>query len=283
MIASSATPPQAYRIQSVKALTKFANSNEASRLLQRLVCATQALLVRRKWSVQLLTEFLPKGAGLLGLNVNRGTKIMIRLREHNNNDTFLPWESLLGTLVHELVHIEISSHSFEFYSLVDKLCDEVQSDGLRLPSAAPSAAPFAWENGRRLGGKAAPTLSSARELSADAAIKRSRADGVGGQRLGGEVAEWKTLSKQQLMARAAERRLQDSVGCGETISLEEDEELGRNTHVVDLSEMEFCQPCVPVDLRAPRSSTPSPVVVVSLLEDASPPRKRSTTEVIDLT
>jgi hypothetical protein len=38
------------------------------------------LLQKRGWRVKLLCEFFPKNAGLLGMNVNRGSKILLRLR-----------------------------------------------------------------------------------------------------------------------------------------------------------------------------------------------------------
>jgi len=39
------------------------------------------------------------------VNINRGQKIQIRLRPQEDQNTFLPWESLLGTMLHELTHI----------------------------------------------------------------------------------------------------------------------------------------------------------------------------------
>ena len=39
--------------------------------------------------------------GLLGMNVNRGQKILIRLRQPSDKTSFFPWEHLLGTMLHE--------------------------------------------------------------------------------------------------------------------------------------------------------------------------------------
>jgi len=36
-----------------------------------------------EWSVGLLEEFMPKNEGLLGMNLNAGEKILIRLRSNN--------------------------------------------------------------------------------------------------------------------------------------------------------------------------------------------------------
>lgn len=231
-----------YRIHSVKVLTKLPRANEASTLLQRLVQATRALLIRRKWKVPLLSEFLPKSAGLLGLNLNGGSKIMIRLREHQNNEAFLPWESLLGTMVHELVHIEIGAHSCDFYQLVDQLLDEVQLD---LLGRGPST-PYVWseEQGRKLGGSVrSQTMST---LAAEAALKRQKTSSLlpaGGHRLGGSVQEQVVLSRKELMARAAERRMVDRVACNDVMALEDDPEDASLVEVTLSSIVPICSPC----------------------------------------
>lgn len=46
------------------------------------------------WSTQLISR-------LLGLNVNKGQRIDIRLRSPNDESIFLPYDDLLGTLLHE--------------------------------------------------------------------------------------------------------------------------------------------------------------------------------------
>lgn len=221
-----------YRIHSVKALPKLPNVTEATRLLEQLVTATAALVSRRKWKVPLLTEFMPKQDGLLGMNVNRGSKIMIRLRDAHNSSAFLPWESLLGTLVHELVHIEIGAHSYDFYKLVDELCDEVQSDAVGRVSPA---AKYVWadEQGRRLGG-AGTSSGALRDLAGAAAAKRQR---VEGHVLGGQRPQGVMMSRQQLMAAAAERRIADQTACGQGHALEEEVEQ------IDLTGGDYCTPC----------------------------------------
>eukprot|EP01039_Chlorochromonas_danica_P006804 gene6805-7517_t len=261
-----------YRIHSVKVLTKLPHANEASTLLQRLVEATRALLIRRKWKVPLLSEFLPKSAGLLGLNLNGGSKIMIRLREHQNNEVFLPWESLLGTMVHELVHIEIGAHSCDFYQLVDQLLDEVQLDLLgREPST-----PYVWseEQGHKLGGsvrsQALPTLA------AEAALKRQKTSSLlpaGGHRLGGSVRDLALLSRKELMARAAERRMADGVACGNVMALEDDPEAASLVEVNLSTIVPVCPPCYSVretliDLVGQKRSSSSFDAVVDLTGEA---------------
>ncbi|RYH20682.1 hypothetical protein EON65_22705, partial [archaeon] len=233
-----------YKIHSVKALTKHPNTEEASQLLKRLVQATSALLVRRQWNVPLLQEFLPKQAGLLGMNINGGSKIMIRLREHENNNMFLPWESLLGTLVHELVHIEIGPHSFEFYKLIDELWDEVQKDIISGRSSATSTSNFWSESkGHKLGGSSFTVIT--RDLAAQAATRRQNNGQTGsGYCLGGGRHQARgVMSSKELMAQAAERRMQDRQSCSDTLAAEEQREIINASQEVDLTGIDYCQPC----------------------------------------
>ena len=43
-----------------------------------------------------MTEFYPPDPRLLGLNVNRGQKVCIRLRHPHRQSEFLPYEHILG-------------------------------------------------------------------------------------------------------------------------------------------------------------------------------------------
>lgn len=53
-------------------------------------------MVKYKWRVELLAEFFPSNPGLLGMNCNRGEKILLRLRHANSPGAFLEMESILG-------------------------------------------------------------------------------------------------------------------------------------------------------------------------------------------
>lgn len=44
----------------------------------------------------------PDNPGLLGLNVNGGQKILLRLRPHHAPDTFLEFDDVIGTMLHEV-------------------------------------------------------------------------------------------------------------------------------------------------------------------------------------
>lgn len=49
-----------------------------------------------------LSEFSPRNPGLLGLNVNRGAEVKIRLRLARDDDSFYDWNHILGTMLHEV-------------------------------------------------------------------------------------------------------------------------------------------------------------------------------------
>mmetsp|Transcript_9029 Transcript_9029/g.16943 ORF Transcript_9029/g.16943 Transcript_9029/m.16943 type:complete len:158 (-) Transcript_9029:1041-1514(-) len=116
------------RIHAIKVLKKYPKEKESMELLQRAGNIVTPTLERRGWQVKLLTEFYPDNVGLLGLNVNRGQTIKVRLRTSENRESFLPFEHVLGTLVHEITHIKIGPHSADFYKLMEELYTEVEKD-----------------------------------------------------------------------------------------------------------------------------------------------------------
>ncbi|PVV03971.1 hypothetical protein BB560_001536 [Smittium megazygosporum] len=91
-------------------------------------------MTKRSWWVPKLSEFCPKDNFLLGININHGSEIKIRLRYSLQATTFIPFKDLLGTLLHDtsvkyssyysynrLVHIEHSPHDSAFYSKLNVL------------------------------------------------------------------------------------------------------------------------------------------------------------------
>lgn len=56
------------------------NGPRPPRRVLRARAQVHPICVAHKWKVQVLEEFLPAEAGLLGVNMNRGMKIRIRLR-----------------------------------------------------------------------------------------------------------------------------------------------------------------------------------------------------------
>jgi hypothetical protein len=203
-----------FSIQKTQVLAKMKNSEEAKKLLERLRYVCAPAMSKNRWRVGVLREFFPKEAGLLGMNVNRGASILIRLRPADHQDSFLPWEDILGTMVHELTHMEISSHSAEFYRRMDSLCDEIQSYDLTNRSVlATGIIPFAG-TARKLGGATAVTATNRRELLLEAARKRQRIGSGESHRLGGSGAIGKSAEeRRRLQFEAAERRRLDDIWC----------------------------------------------------------------------
>jgi len=92
-----------YRVYDIRTLKK-AKDPEAERLLKAIVAQVGPIMRKRQWRVEVLKEFFPTNPNLLGLNVNQGGEVCIRLRPSNDENSFLPYESLLGTMLHELCH-----------------------------------------------------------------------------------------------------------------------------------------------------------------------------------
>lgn len=191
-------------------------------MLERIAAAVEPLMRRRGWSVQRLEEMVPRQQGLLGMNVNRGAKILLKLRDAG---AFLPFEQTLDTMLHELVHMEIGPHNASFYQMWDQLRDECERDFAasgRKPnpsdpySSTTSVIAFSGE-GRRLGGNLKQP-ASATGLRAAARMAAERRLGVGGRRLGGAVGDGRSdlgtgLTPKERARAAAERRRQKQCTC----------------------------------------------------------------------
>lgn len=73
-------------------------------MLRKASAMVKPIMQKHGWRVKVLAEFLPPEQNLLGLNINKGYKICIRLRYHHSHDLFLPFEEVVDTLLHELCH-----------------------------------------------------------------------------------------------------------------------------------------------------------------------------------
>lgn len=207
----------AHRVQEVRALVRRPLREQAEAMLERIAKQVQPIMRRRRWRCLKLTEMFPKNPSLLGLNVNRGQEIKIRLRPHYDENTFLPYEDLLGTMLHELTHNVHGPHNAAFYKLLDEIreeCEELMArgisgtgDGFDAPSCG------------KLGGRTtvhnppehmrrATALRAAEERKAQRALMPS-----GGRKLGGGSSTARGLSPREAAARAAERRLKDNLWC----------------------------------------------------------------------
>lgn len=210
-----------HKVWETKELEKFSRSNEAKQLLEKLAQTVGPLMERKKWKVPILKEFFPANDGLLGLNVNRGQSILVRLRPHYNKDEFFPWEHILGTMIHELTHIQIGPHNADFYKLMDELADEVDADvaGGRTGS---SSSGFVGPSHKLSDGTLVKKLSKeeAAKKAAESALKRLQHKTLiagSGSKLGGSgPMPGRVLTKEELRqkaAYAAQRRLRDDATC----------------------------------------------------------------------
>ncbi|KAF9139360.1 hypothetical protein BGX30_008055 [Mortierella sp. GBA39] len=228
-------------------LTSKHNHEEAMRLLKNVATMVRPIMKAHGWKITTLAEFYSKG--LLGMNTNRGWKIQLCLRYHNDENTFLPWEDILGTMLHELAHNIRGPHDQQFYKALDDLNDEYDkvvasgytgegfdTAGRRLGTKHGGFGP----GGVRLGGAVGAGLvtSGTRAAAVVAAERRRQMNEMmlpaGGRRLGesggastaggGRVGAtpkgfWEQWhSPGELAAMAAERRAKDQVWCGSSPS-----------------------------------------------------------------
>ncbi|KAH9255240.1 hypothetical protein BASA81_006680 [Batrachochytrium salamandrivorans] len=190
-------------------------------LMVRACQAVAPIMRKRGWKVGKVEEFSPPNPTLLGLNINRGQKIQIRLR--NAHQQYLDFESILHTLLHELVHIVVSNHSAQFYEMLQALVKEAELVVFRHEHNVSDLHGRFWGQGQRLGEGSVSTLSN------------------GGNRLGG--SKMFGMSAKAATRQATLQRMQTCKGggCG-TIVIDEDDDIvvfvppPSKIHVIDLEE-----------------------------------------------
>lgn len=102
--------------------------DKAAELLRETAEWVQPIMRKRSWTVPLLGECNFRSNGTLGMNINRGSKILIRLRRVGEGGAFYWLEHVVHTMLHELCHIVHSNHSAAFYQLLDELVAEWESN-----------------------------------------------------------------------------------------------------------------------------------------------------------
>ncbi|KAD4889442.1 hypothetical protein R6Q59_037200 [Mikania micrantha] len=198
------------KVWDIKTL-KMARENEAREILEKVAKQVQPIMRKREWKVKILSEFWPSNPALLGLNVNGGEEVKLRLRRQNNEWDFFPYEQILDTMLHELCHNQYGPHNSDFYNLLDEIrkeCEELMAKGI-----TGSGQGFDLR-GKRLGGSTRqPPLSLLRQKALDAAEARVQKGSFGPKRLGGDGSLKEVLTPVQAAAMAAERRLHDDLWC----------------------------------------------------------------------
>ncbi|KAI0448921.1 WLM-domain-containing protein [Xylaria acuta] len=187
-------------------LADFPRAADALHTLKKVASLVKPLMRARGWKVGQLTEFYPSQQNLLGLNVDRGQKICLRLRYPGDRNQFLPIEQVADTMLHELAHNVHGPHDAKFHALWNQLRDEHLSLALK----GYTGEGFLSE-GHRLGGRAMP-MDEARRLARIAAEKRRTLGAGSGQRLGG-VAPRPGQDIRMVISDAVEQRNRTLRGC----------------------------------------------------------------------
>ena len=181
-------------------------------MLRKVASLVKPIMRKRGWKVHILAEFLPPEQNLLGLNINRGYKICIRLRYHNHPDLFLPVEQVVDTTLHELSHNVWGEHDGNFHRLWDELRDEWET----LTRKGYTGEGFLSE-GKKLGGGHVPPAHEMRRLARASAEKRQAQNKLtkgSGQRLGGTPLHLHGRDMRQVIADQVSRRNTINKGCG---------------------------------------------------------------------
>ncbi|PWY73896.1 WLM-domain-containing protein [Aspergillus sclerotioniger CBS 115572] len=197
--------------------------SEALLILRKVASLVKPIMRRRDWKVGTLCEFYPHQRNLLGLNVNMGQKICLRLRYPSDQNQFLPLEQVVDTMLHELCHIVHGPHNQQFHALWNQLRDEHEE----LVIKGYTGEGFLSE-GRRLGGRKMP-IDEARRVARAAAEQRRTLSAGSGRRLGGAPV-LRGTDMRRVIADAAQRRTEVTNGCasGAENSAELAEEAFRN-------------------------------------------------------
>ncbi|KAK3951774.1 WLM domain-containing protein [Pseudoneurospora amorphoporcata] len=202
--------------------------SSALHLLKKIASLVKPLMRARGWRVRELGEFYPEQENLLGLNINRGAKILLRLRYSSDKSLFLPVEQVTDTMLHELAHIVHGPHDGKFQALWDQLRDE--HEGLVMKGYTGEGFLSA---GRRLGGSPSGgrgriPMHEARRLAREQAEKRkvqTTPNAGSGQRLGGSSPR-PGEDIRRVIVEAVKRRSKTLKGCGVGVKDTGDEGLG---------------------------------------------------------
>ncbi|KAI3391641.1 hypothetical protein diail_7009 [Diaporthe ilicicola] len=194
-------------------LKNLPRQDDALRTLQKIASLVKPIMRARGWKVSQLSEFYPDQHNLLGLNVNRGQKILLRLRYPGDRTQFLPIEQVTDTMLHELCHIVHGPHDGKFHALWDQLRDE--HEGLVMKGYTGEGF---LGTGHKLGGGGRVPMQEARRLARAAAEQRSQQaarERGSGQRLGGAPIR-RGQDIRKVITSAVERRNRADRGCGST-------------------------------------------------------------------
>ncbi|KAJ8702029.1 hypothetical protein PTI98_000778 [Pleurotus ostreatus] len=186
-------------------------ADRALHMLQTTASLVKPIMRKHGWVLPVLSEFYPDDPHLVGLNVNGGQKILLRLRLPHDAGSFYDEEQVVLVMLHELTHNVHGPHDDKFY----KFLSELEAEYEALKRSGYSGEGF-FSKGHRVGTNVSHNLPphQARAKALEAAEKRRKVSNLIGQggRLGG-VANVRNLTPRELAAQAAERRARDAKSC----------------------------------------------------------------------
>lgn len=195
-------PPPTPNISKIASLTKQPASDKASELLHEVATLVTPIMHHYNFKIGLLCEMYPKDRGLLGLNVNRGQKICLRLRSPTDSKWFLERDEIVGTMLHELTHNWHGPHDNTFYKTLDELKDKY----------------LEFQINQSLKNSTYPNNFSNKIVKKKPTVKPAYTTKISKLGTNTSPISKNTLSSEiirSLMLRAAERRLQDAKKCAE--------------------------------------------------------------------
>jgi hypothetical protein len=224
-------PSPTPNITKIASLTKQPASDKALELLHEIATLVTPIMHHYNFTVGLLCEMYPKDKCLLGLNVNRGQKICLRLRSSTDSKWFLERDEIVATMLHELTHNWHGPHDDKFYKTLDELKDKHFEFQIQ-QSMKTSSYPNNFSNKIRNINKVAVKSTYTTKVTKLGTNRNTNTN----QKLN------KKLTKEmmrKLLLEAAERRLQDSEKCAEMNSeklknVPSDEEL----HIIDIIKLD---------------------------------------------
>jgi len=203
----------------------------ALQFLQTVASLVKPIMRKHGWTLPVLSEFFPSNPSLLGLNINGGQKILLRLRPAHAPDTFYDEDHVVRTMLHELTHNVHGPHDDKFYKLLGELEDEY--DALRRSGYAGEGF---FSKGQRVGANVSHNvpIRLGRTKALEAAEKRRKVGEMmsGGGRLGGRPGASR-LTPREAAAQAAERRKHDEIACGTGVDAQREAEKAARESVMD--------------------------------------------------
>ena len=89
------------RITSIVHIPTFPRAAHAQTMLRQVASLVKPIMKSRNLRISSLAEFFPAEKSLLGINVNGGEKICLRLRQPWDEGTFLGVEECVFIMLHE--------------------------------------------------------------------------------------------------------------------------------------------------------------------------------------